>query len=185
MYEFLVANNEASALVAITSVSVAFLAFVTSVVSIYISASSLKHQQKHDVLSVSPIPEIIIADYEHSLQVKIMNKGSGPLIIKDFSVLKDSESKSSIIAWMGNLPKGRLWTNFAENVEDCAIMPGEYILLLELSADSESEKPDFSESRNLCRLWLRNLTCQVVYTNVYETHFPPYIVNLSWFGRNI
>jgi len=184
MFEYLVANtSEANALAAIASVAIALLAFVASIVSLYVSVSSLKYQRRHNVLSVSPIPEITVADYENSLRVKIRNNGSGPLTIIDFSVVSGQESKPSLIGWMGSLPLNRPWTHFALDINGRTIMPGKSLPLLELT--SLSEENNFSENRDLCRSWLKDLSCKVEYTNVYETKFEAYTKNLECFARNL
>ncbi len=178
MYEFLIENTSvASALAATMRVIIAFLALLASSISIYVSVTSLKHQKKNNTLSVSPIPEITVADYENSL------RGSGPLIIKSLTVTKGAESKSDIVKWMRKLPENRPWTHFATDLNNRSIMPGDFIPLLELTEAKDDS--NFSEARDLCRVWLKELSCTVIYTDVYETNFSPYTKSLNWFGRNV
>ena len=134
------------------------------------------------ILSVTPLPEVIPADYENSLRVRLRNNGAGPMIVRTVSVVKDGKSRSSIIAWMPGLPGGRPWNHFSSALTNRSLQPGSEINLLELT---EYEKEEgFSVCRDMCREALSKLTVTVSYTDIYGTEFPPYIKSLEWFGRN-
>ena len=182
--EFLTSNTGlANAIAALSGVLVAFLAFMASIISLTVSVKALKGQQKHNILSVRPIPEITVADYENSLRIKVRNNGNGPLFIKGFKVIGSDSIKSSVIACMGALPNDRSWTHFATDLESRVVMPGQFLPLLELT-ELESES-SFSECRDLCRSWLSGLECALTYSDLYATSFEDYKKSLSWFGRNI
>jgi hypothetical protein len=174
-------SNLASALSAVAGVCIAALAFVISAISLYVSIKALRHQQKHNILSVKPIPEVTVASYENSLRIKLRNNGTGPLMIKRFFVKKNGEERPSIIKWMEGLPNGRLWTHFASDINGRSILPGKIIPLLELT-EYENEK-DFNQSRDACRKWLRELECFVCYSDVYGSRFEIYTKKLTWFGK--
>lgn len=180
--EMLISNSDlASALAAAAGVFIAALAFVISVISLYVSIKTLKHQQEHNKLSVKPIPEISLASYENSLRVKLRNNGSGPLLIKDFFVEKNGEKKATVFAWIGSLPNKRLLTHYATDIDGRSILPSKAIPLLELT-QKESEK-DFAIPRDFCRKRLKDLVCFVNYSDVYGTEFEPFSRDLTKFGR--
>ena len=184
MIEFLTSNPElAGAISAIVSIFVATTAVIISGISLWVSLQSLRIQRKHNILSVKPIPEITVADYEDSLRVKMKNNGNGPMIVKNLEVVGPSGSENSVIACMGELPNGRAWTHFATDFENRVLMPGQFLPLLELTK-SDGEQ-GFDLSRNSCRSWLSKLECCLTYSDIYESKFVPYTKSLKWFGRRI
>jgi hypothetical protein len=174
--------NAANAFAAFASAMVASLAFAVSIISVFVSVRALKIQRRHNVLSVSPMPEVTVSDYENSLRVKVRNNGSGPLIIKSLDVSNGSESRPSIIEWMPSLPGNRHWTNFSNRLENRSLLPGGEIILVELTEyDGET---NYAQCRDLCRLELCALKVTVTFTDVYETVNLPYVKSLDWFGRH-
>jgi len=174
--------NAANALGALASAVLAAIALVVSIVAVIISIRALKIQRRHNVLSVTPLPEVTVADFEDSLRVKIRNNGSGPLIIKAVSISNGTETRPSIIEWMPRLPGNRHWNNFSQRLENRSILPGSEIVLLELT-EYKGER-DFAACRNLCRGALSALSVTVSYTDVYQTAFNAYSRGLDWFGRH-
>lgn len=175
--------NLTNALATVASVIIALAAFTISLVSLYVSHAALKIQRRHNVLSVKPIPMVSVADYEDRLTVKILNNGSGPLIIKDVQVKKESQVRESLIALMPSLPDGMYWATFVGPIKDRSLLPGNEIKLLELTGDhSEIE---FETVRDGCRAALSQLAVVVEYTDVYGTVFPFHEKQLSWFARNL
>ena len=175
-------KETASAYAAIASACAAVFAVLVSMVSVYIARTTLQHQRRHSVLSVTPIPEVTVADYEQSLRVKIGNHGSGPLIIKDFNVGDGTRVEKSIIDWMPELPKGIDWAHFSGNIDKRSILPGHEIVLVQLDGD-DTTKP-FIVARDMTRTTLQPLTVNVEFTDVYNTPMMPYQKQLSWFGRH-
>ena len=175
--------NLTNALATVTSVIIALAALTISMVSLYVSHAALKIQRRHNVLSVKPIPMVSVADYEDRLTVKILNNGSGPLIIKDVQVKKESQVRESLVDWMPSLPDGMYWTTFVGPVKNRSLLPGNEIKLLELNGDHSEKK--FKEVRDNCRAALCQLTVVLEYTDVYESAFEFHEKQLSWFGRNL
>ena len=175
--------NLTNALATVTSVIIALAALTISMVSLYVSHAALKIQRRHNVLSVKPIPMVSVADYEDRLTVKILNNGSGPLIIKDVQVKKESQVRESLVDWMPSLPDGMYWTTFVGPVKNRSLLPGNEIKLLELTEDHSEKK--FKEVRDNCRAALCQLTVVLEYTDVYESAFEFHEKQLSWFGRNL
>ncbi len=82
LFEFLKQSHDsASALAAVSGVVVAALAFFVSVCSLAVSVIALRRQHRHNVLSVSPLPEVTVADYLDSVRVRLRNNGSGPMTL--------------------------------------------------------------------------------------------------------
>lgn len=177
MLEFLINEKElANALAAIASLLTALIALVVSIWALLI-------QRRHNVLSIRPIPEVTVADYEDSLRVKLRNNGSGPMIVLSLEVFNGAHVKSSVIEWMPALPKNRPWNHFSMTLERRTIQPDGVISLLELNA--AEDEPHFERCRDLTRASLRNLLIVVRYTDIYESRLAPYEKSLAWFGRNL
>lgn len=173
--------NVANAIAAVASAIAASLALFVSVVSVFISVRTLKHQQRHNVLSVRPLPEVTVADYEDSLRVKLRNNGSGPMIVQSLTIANGEKNYEAIIDCMPDL-HGRAWTHFSHALQNRTLLPGSEIVLLELTA--RMSEPSFSVTRDRVRKALAPLTVSVRYTDVYDSKFPSHNKNLSWFGRH-
>lgn len=174
--------NTANAFGALASAAAAFLALLVSGISLIVAFWTLWIQRRHNRLSVRPLPEVTVADYENSLRVKLRNSGSGPLIVKSLKVSNGPEYRDSVIDWMPSLKAGRAWTTFVRATVGRAILPGEDIVLLELS-EFDGEK-NFAHHRNLVRKALAPLTVQVECSDIYNSHLPRYQRELKWFGRH-
>lgn len=175
--------NLTNALATVASAVIALAAVIISVVSLYVARAALKNQHRHNVLSVKPIPMISVADYEDRLTVKILNNGSGPLIIKGVQVKKESEVRESLVDWMPSLPDGMYWATFVGPVKNRSLLPGNEIKLLELTGDHSEE--EFQKARDNCRAVLCQLAVVLEYTDVYGSAFEFHEKQLSWFGRNL
>lgn len=175
--------NAANAFGAIASAVAAFLALFLSVISVWISVWSARTQRKHNLLSVRPLAEVTVADYENSLRVKLRNNGTGPMIILSITVSDDSNAKDCLIDWMPDLPGGRPWNTFTHALRHRTLQPGAEIILLELT-EYEGER-NFPKCRDLTRKALASLTVDVEYTDIYESVLRPCRKPLSWFGRNL
>lgn len=173
--------NAANAFGALASAAAAFLALVVSAISVGISVWAVRSQRKHNELSVRPLAEITVADYENSLRVKLRNNGVGPMIVSEVMVCDRQITKSSVVEWMPTLPNGRPWTTFSHALRDRTLQPGSEIILLELTEYGGEQ--DFAQCRDLVRSALAKLTVNVEYTDIYNTAMPLRSKSLSWFGR--
>jgi len=184
LIDFLIANkDEALALSAATTAFIAAIAFVVSIGSIFISYRLLKSQQHHNLLSVTPIADATVADYEDSLRVKIRNNGTGPLIVIDLHVGDGTKTTKTILDWMPDLPDGYYWSTFAGDIKNRSILPGHEIPLIQLEGDKYDI--DFMQIRDECRACLSKLTLNLEYTNIYKTKMKPYRKRLDWFSRHL
>ncbi len=175
--------NAANAFGALASAVAAFLALFVSCVSVWISVSSARSQRRHNELSVRPLAEVTVADYENSLRVKLRNNGSGPMIVLSVTVSDGSNAHESLIEWMPTLPKQRSWNTFTHALHRRTLQAGAEITLLELT-EYENER-NFSLCRDKVRAALAPLTVNVEYTDIYENVMRPCQKSLSWFGRNL
>lgn len=163
---------------AIAAIASAFTALVALIVSVW----ALKVQRRHNVLSIRPIPEVTVADYEDSLRVKLRNNGSGPMLVTSVEVFRENEVKSSVIEWMPSLPDNRPWNHFSMALENRTIQPDGVIPLLELTAVDGEVK--FAQFRDKTRQALSKLKVVVHYTDIYQSKLPKYEKSLAWFGRH-
>lgn len=175
-------SNAANAFGALASAAAALLALVVSAISIGISVWAVRSERRHNELSVRPLAEVTVADYENSLRVKLRNHGIGPMIIIAVTVSDGKNAKLSLLDWMPELPNAHAWTNFSGDLSGRTLAPGSEIVLLELTED-EGEK-DFAECRDTIRPALAPLTVNVEFTDIYNTVMPPTKKKLSWFGRH-
>jgi len=174
--------NAANAFGALASAAAAFLALFISAISVWISVWSARTQRKHNQLSVRPLAEVTVADYEDSLRVKLRNNGTGPMIIVSVTISDGSSAKDCLIDWMPDLPSGRPWNTFTHTLRHRTLQAGAEIILLELT-EHEGER-NFPKCRDLIRKALAPLTVKVEYTDIYESVMRPCRKSLSWFGRN-
>lgn len=180
--KFLLDNPEqANALAAFANVVVALVALLVGIGAILLSAWTLRSQRAHNHLTVQPFPNIIVTDLQNKIRVKLSNNGTGPLIIKNFSVSNGNDNHDRIINFMPQRPEGIFWSIFAGSVVDRSVLPGNEIILIELIGDSSSTK--FSMFRENCREVLSKLSIEVTYTDVYARKFPFYIKSLDYFSR--
>jgi hypothetical protein len=175
--------NAANAFGALASAAAAFLALFVSGFYVWISVWSARTQRKHNELSVRPLAEVTVADYENSLRIKLRNNGTGPMIITAVTISDGTTTKDCLIDWMPNLPGGRLWNNFTHALHHRTLQSGAEIVLLELT-EHDGER-NFSKCRDLVRKALAPLTVNVEYTDIYESLMRPCRKPLSWFGRHV
>jgi hypothetical protein len=173
--------NTTNALAAVASACAAAFAVVLSAIAAYVSFVTLKHQQKHNVLSVRTIPMVTFGDYVNSVWVKVRNHGSGPMLVKELRVKSGKDVKETLVGWMPALPRGVIWTDFTGPVSNRSVLPGGEILLLEL--DGAVEDSVFRRARDSVRDALATLTVVVEYTDIYESTFENYSLKLDWFAR--
>lgn len=162
----------------IVSFSAIFIAVATLAVTIWQGIIT----RKHNILSVKPIPDILISNFENRIAVTIENKGTGALIIKSFRAYCGNESKSNIIDWMPILPNGIYWSNWLRDFEGSALKPLESKVLLEFTLDHKNNNQ--AEARDIIRKSLSKISVEFEYTDVYNNkmNFPLHFLS-STFGK--
>ena len=177
IFQLLLKNKDmANAIAAVASALVALIALFVSLYALHI-------QRRHNILSIRPIPEVTVADFENSLRVKLRNNGPGPMTIVSFKVFKGNEVKDSVIEWMPTLPPNRPWNHFAMALEQSTIQSNGVVPLVELTAGED--ETNFPNWRDLTRAELSKLRVVVYYTDIYESNLSPYEKSLIWFRRNL
>jgi hypothetical protein len=76
MFDLLVSKPEAIA--AIANTVAAFGSVAVAIIAIFVSIKALRHQREHNKLSVKPLAQVLIGDYENRVYVKLVNTGTGP-----------------------------------------------------------------------------------------------------------
>jgi hypothetical protein len=175
--------NLTTAIAAVASALAAVLAVLVSLASVVISVWSANTQRKHNQLSVRPIAEVTVADYEDSLKIRLRNNGTGPMTVVTLSVTDGRDTKETLISWMPKLPECRPWNNFSNTLNGRTISAGAEITLLELT--EEEFEVDFPKCRNQVRAALCKLSVSVNYIDIYRTKMDNYQRDLTWFGRNL
>ncbi|EWS53282.1 hypothetical protein X551_03927 [Methylibium sp. T29] len=185
LFETLVAKPDvANAVAAIGSAVLAAAACLISLVSLYVSHRTAKHQETHDRMSVRPLVYIGVGDYENRIYVKIQNNGVGPLILKRITIDGASEPDKPLIHAMPKLPPMAAWTNFVEDISSRSVPPGGEVFLVDLEESSSVSRAYFTLARDSVRVTLGTLTIKVEYTDIYEQHLPVAVRKLSWFHRH-
>jgi hypothetical protein len=108
-------------------------ALIIALISVFIAMRQLGIQQNHNKKSLKPLGNIDLGDYEDNLYAKISNHGLGPLIIETIEVSKDGITKSDIMSFLPDLPKGKYYKDFVIDMKDKIITPNNSIYLFDIS----------------------------------------------------
>ena len=186
IFEWLSKNSDAAnAIAAIASAIMAAAAVVLSVVSIWISRSSLNSQQEHNKISVRPLAYVVVGDYENHQFVKIRNNGTGPLIIRKIDIIGAQNPSMPLINAMPELHSGVSWENFVEDCIGRSIPVGGELELISLNAECSTSESNYVLSRSNVRQALGKLEIHVEYTDIYESRLPVARRNLNFFHRTL
>jgi hypothetical protein len=184
VFDFLASKPEvANAAAAIGSAVAASMAFILSLISLCISLAALRHQRKHNQLSVRPLAYIMVGDYEDRVFVKLTNNGTGPMIIKSIRVINAPNPSEPLISAMPRLQPNVYWTNFVEDFASRSVRPGGEIVLVDLSSESSESEDQFALSRDQVREALGELEVHVEYTDIYGSPLPIATRRLEFFRR--
>ena len=176
-----IVNPESSGLADWVSIGIAVAALIGATISTLLTWSSVRSQDKHNRLSLKPLPRIGVGDYLSRLYVKVVNDGPGPLIIKEVRVSDDAKVANNLLSFMDKVPNTVVWEDFVVEAKDRSIRSNDEMILLALKGDSKD--PKFEAVRSSVRLILAKLTVEVEYTDVYGTEFEACTRVLTWFAR--
>ena len=139
-------------------------------------------QRKHNKLSVRPIAEILVGNYEDRLVAIVENKGTGPLIVTKFRVRDEegNEKKSGIEFFESGFPNV-VWKMFIHDFEGLAILPGDRKVLLEI-LEVQQEKT-WSSTRKKVRKTLGGLEATLHYEDIYKQKMPVKSRKFDYFRR--
>jgi hypothetical protein len=167
---------QASTIVAICAFFVSVLSLGTS---IYFSWCARDHNRR----TVKPLPFILQRDYEDQIAVVIRNNGTGPMILRKAEAKNATDGRSGhLIDLVPDPPDGLAFSNFNKVQQIRAIRPGDEVDLIDLPITNE---PAIIKYRDELRRILGNMTIELTYTDVYDTHFPIYAVKMGWFLRHL
>jgi len=128
---------------------------------------SIEQQIEHNKNSIRPFCEIITNDYIHKISVKIVNFGTGPLIIKK-CMCKNAETGAEKPILRELMPRiNRRWTDSTSYVIGRTIPVNGEIVLIALEPLYNKKLID-KDTRKLVRNTLSKITIEVDYTDVYE-----------------
>ncbi len=180
-------------------------ALFVSIVSLSVAVLALRHQRKHNELSVRPFAEVTADNFEEHIEVRISNAGFGPLILKELSASNSVvEYAPSLYECMSEPSAPACITYYSINLEGRVIGHGESLTLIRIEFDdseevdehehSESVREDkhyeaesgdvnelFFEALEQCRSELSEYVISVRFTDLYENVFPTYTKKLSVF----
>ena len=165
---------------------VAGLALLSALASLWLTGASVRSQDKHNRLSLRPLPQIAVGDYDNHLFVKIVNNGPGPMIINEIVVSGNGRSAGELVSLMPDHPPSIPWQDFVVETKGRSIRSGDELVLLALREDSESDESkskEFQKFRSLVRSVLAGLKVEISFTDVYGTTFQPCERALTWFAR--
>ena len=132
-------------------------------------------QRKHNQLSVRPLLDIAIGNYELNLFVSLVNNGTGPLILKSIRVIGAPDPMKPLIDAMPDLPPYNLIAlrYFASDPNGRSIRAagGEIILLRLRYTGGKEFQNRFDTPREKIRGALGPLTLRVEYTDIYKKRF--------------
>lgn len=163
----------------ILSISAIVISLISFVASIYFS----KKAQEHNVKSVLPIPYFDRSDFENQIHIRIYNKGTGPLIIKEIIAVYDNV-RGNVIDIIPQAPEGYIFTNFSRFLkkEKRTIPPTECNDLIVCEFDTEVDYEQ--EFKYELRKYLKDMKIECEYTDIYGSEFPRMIVDCEWYERH-
>ena len=159
----------------------AVCALLVSFLSIIFTLRALRLQRIHNYKSLTPIANILTADYENELAVTIRNTGVGPLLVERFTVSDGEQKEDNVVCLMPQLPEGIYWTTFSPNIEGRCIPPNQDLVIIKLNGNSSDKA--FASFRDEVRLALSRLTVTLEYQDIYDRRMPPKQRKLDWFAR--
>lgn len=178
LLEFIAEHDvEIVALAALGSAIAAILAIITTIIV-------AKTQIQNSRLTVRPIGQFSIGDYENEIFVSLSNKGVGPLFIDEMIYQFDDGEKisnASLVSLLPSLPDGIAWKDFSSLSSGTVVSPQSSRTLVKLGIGS-----DFGvdvDIANEIRRKLGSLTITCKYKDVYNRGLPPTSKKLDWFAR--
>jgi hypothetical protein len=131
--------------------------------------------------TVRPLAYIGVGDYENWVFVKVVNNGTGPMIIKSITVNGKPEPLYKALpdpsTW------GVYWRHFVEETADRSVRAGGELVLVELLKNKKVSEEQFAIARDAIRSALAGITVRVEYTNIYNENQPLAVRELKWFRR--
>ncbi len=158
-------------------------AVAVSLIALFVSLWSLRIQRFHNRKSVRPAGHVQLQDSLQGLHVRIVNKGCGPMYVRNFSAIRDENINNNIVY---HLPDGALDGfnhQFHTEPEGYWLVPGDELMLLSLKGDHNDQH--FINLREQVRTILSGIVVQLTFCDVYDEVQPVFKKSLSWFAREL
>lgn len=159
------------------------VAVAISMIALYVSLRSLRVQQIHNRKSVRPVGHIALSDSLQGLHVKLVNKGCGPMQIKEFTAEGQSKVEHNIKYHLPENILAGFTHQFHTEPEGYWLLPGEELTLLNLQGDHMD--PAFVSTRESVRTVLSKLITNLTYCDIYDEKHPKHTKSLTWFSRSL
>lgn len=177
-----IVSPDSSGLADWLTIGIALAALVGTVVSILLTRASVRSQDKHNRLSLKPLPRIAVGDYVQRLSVKVVNDGPGPMIIQAVRVSDGVTSADNVLAFMPKLPGSVVWEDFVVEAQGRSVRPNDEMILIALKG--EPTEPSYAAAHKKVRGILAKLTVEVDFTDVYGSKTESCRRVLTWFARS-
>jgi hypothetical protein len=158
------------------------LELVLGISAIVLATYTAFLQRRHNFLSLKPIGQIKLHDYENRVAVRVANAGLGPLVIKRFEATDGSREFPNLISAMPDLGSEMLWETYFDELLNVAVLPGEEAVILALSGPASDE--NYLRARTLVRHRLSELTVKIYFEDAYGRSIKPVSRSLDWFGQS-
>jgi len=171
---------------------IAGLALITSTISVFFTRASIMAQERHNRLSVRPIPYVAenFLPNPDRLAVDLQNNGVGPIRIIRCTVVDATDPgihADNLHSLMPDLPPGIEWENYVALIGDRWLKTESMLRLIELTDQerrwSGDKRKSYLDFRQRVAARLSTLTVKIEYTDVYGTKFEPYEKSLAWFAK--
>lgn len=166
-------------LIALLTVISSVIVAIVGIVSILFTFFSIRQQQEHNRKSVQPLCNVGSSMIKSKVSLTLKNVGNGPMIIKGFKYLDESEKSSNNIRDFmpeGKLPSGTIWVAPAD--DRVLELNGTINLLLFQKKESMDEE-QYKNDRKWLLKAIAGLKIFVEYESLYGEKFS-YVKDLSF-----
>ena len=160
----------------IASLFVACIAIIFTIISLII-------QRQHNRLSLRPIANIDLSNYENKIAVELINKGLGPLIIEKIIYRIGSDEKNNLVDIFDERGfKDIVWTDYRKYLEGATIPPNGIEVLIQYDK-SKSQSRRFIRNRDKIKKILGKIYVEIHFKDIYGFSLKPATGNLFFFNE--
>lgn len=158
-------------------------AVAISLIVLFVSFWGLRIQRTHNRKSVRPAGHVQLSDSVQGLHVRIVNKGCGPMLIKEFTAVRGEIIKHNIVYHLDENTLDGFTHEIHSEPEGYWLIPGDELTLLSLRGDDTD--PKFVNVRENVRFILSGIIVNLTFADVYDEEYPVFEKSLSWFKREL
>lgn len=162
--------------VPITAIIVSLLAFIVSI-------WSLMSQRKHNRKSVLPAGHVQLDDGVQGLQVRIVNKGCGPMFIKEFTAVCNGVIKHNLVYYLPDSILEGVTHRTHTEPEGYWLLPGDKLILIHIEGSDKDQR--FIDIRENVRSILGNIEVHLTFSDVYDKIHPVFSKTLEWYKHQL